>query len=121
MRILATFTFEAAHFLPNVPSGHKCGRTHGHNWQITVVCAGEPDAHTGWILDFFEIEEVWQRCIHTVVDHQLLNEIPGLQNPTSEVIARWIWTQVKPCLPMLAEVTVHETPRFGVTYSADAS
>ena len=102
------FTFEAAHSLPHVPAGHKCGRLHGHSFRVEVTVRGPVDAQTGWLIDFAELKEKF-RPIEEALDHRFLNEIAGLENSTSENIARWIWGRLKPQLPYLHAVTVHET------------
>lgn len=116
MIIFATFTFEAAHRLPHVPDGHKCGRLHGHNWTVEIQCSGEPDEHTGWIVDFYDVQLAWEERIYRVLDHRLLNDVPGLENPTTERIAAWIWSQLWRAVPSLSRVVVRETPAFGAIY-----
>lgn len=116
MEVFINVGFEGAHRLPNVPGGHKCGRLHGHNWTVRIVCAGEPDAKTGMIVDFYDVEEAWRRRVFDVLDHRLLNEIVGLSNPTTENLARWIWSQLRGELPSLARVEINETPAFGCIY-----
>jgi len=115
MDIFKTFTLEAAHLLPNVPAGHKCARLHGHSFRIELHVAGEPDPHTGWIMDFAEIKAAF-RPLYEQLDHHYLNEIDGLDNPTSERLAQWIWARLKPALPALSEVVVHETCTSGCRY-----
>ncbi|GAA5213728.1 6-carboxytetrahydropterin synthase QueD [Corallincola platygyrae] len=115
MKIYKDFTFEAAHQLPNVPEGHKCGRLHGHSFKVRLTVEGDVDPHTGWIIDFADIKGVF-KPIYNRLDHHYLNDIEGLENPTSEVIAEWIWNQVKPELPLLAEVEVKETCTCGCIY-----
>lgn len=107
--IIKSFGFESAHFLPNVPPGHKCGRIHGHSFKVDVEVAGEIDAHTGWVMDFADVKAAFSG-LEKELDHRFLNhDVAGLENPTSEVIARWIWHRLKPALPGLASITVHET------------
>ena len=118
MEIYKTFTFEAAHHLPNVPKGHKCERLHGHSFRVELRIAGVPDAQTGWIMDFAELEAAFLP-LHAVLDHHYLNEIDGLENPTSEVIARWIWERLKPKLPGLAQVILRETCTAGAVYRGE--
>lgn len=113
----ATFTFEAAHRLPHVPEGHKCGRLHGHNWTVEIQCTGEPVEPQGWIVDFYDIERAWREAVYDVVDHRLLNEIPGLENPTTETIVRWVFERMKARIPEVSLVVVRETPMFGASYS----
>lgn len=90
------FTFEAAHRLPHVPEGHKCGRLHGHSFMVRLEITGEVDPHTGWIIDFAELKAAFKPTYERL-DHHYLNDIPGLENPTSEVLAKWIWDQVTRC------------------------
>ena len=108
MRLEKTFRFESAHWLPNVPKGHKCGRMHGHSFKITIAVEGEVEATSGWVLDFGIIKEAFSP-LEEQLDHHLLNEIDGLENPTSEVLAKWIWCKLQPNLALLAEVAVEET------------
>lgn len=109
------FGFEAAHRLPKTPEGHKCRRLHGHSFKVTIEIKGEVDEETGWLIDFAEIEEAWEP-LHDELDHYYLNEVPGLENPTSERLARWIWERLEPELPLLHAVTVHETCTASCTY-----
>ena len=102
------FTFEAAHSLPSVPAGHKCGRLHGHSFRVEVTVRGPVDPRTGWLMDFGELKAKF-RPLEEQLDHRFLNEIDGLENSTSENIARWIWVRLKPEVPALAAITVFET------------
>jgi len=115
MEIYKSFRIEAAHRLPNVPDGHKCGRLHGHSFEVEIHVAGEPDAVTGWILDFADIKAVF-KPIYEQLDHHYLNEIEGLENPTSENLAIWIWNKLKPELPQLTKIVVKETCTSGCVY-----
>ena len=108
MRLEKTFRFEAAHWLPNVPEGHKCGRMHGHSFVVTIVVEGEVDEYTGWVIDYGIIKEAFEP-IEKRLDHYCLNEIEGLENPTSEVLSKWIWDRMQQKLPQLFEVAVEET------------
>lgn len=116
MEIWKEFGFEAAHLLPNVPAGHKCARLHGHSFVVEVHVRGEPDPTLGWVMDFADLKAAW-RPLHEALDHRYLNDIPGLENPTSEVLARWIWERLAPALPLLAKVVVRETCTSGCVYS----
>jgi len=118
MEIFKEFTFEAAHRLPNVPEGHKCARLHGHSFSVRVWVSGPVDPRLGWVLDFAEIKAAVQPLIARL-DHYYLNEIEGLENPTSENVARWIWARLKPKLPGLARVEVRETCTAGCSYSGE--
>jgi 6-pyruvoyltetrahydropterin/6-carboxytetrahydropterin synthase len=118
MEIFKDFTFESAHRLPNVPATHKCARLHGHSYRVTIHVAGHVDPQLGWIIDFAEIKEAFAP-IHAQLDHYYLNEVSGLENPTSENLARWIWTRIKPALPLLSQVVVHETCTSGCAYRGE--
>jgi 6-pyruvoyltetrahydropterin/6-carboxytetrahydropterin synthase len=115
MQIFKEFSFEAAHHLPNTPEGHKCRRLHGHSFRVRLYVNGPVDSHTGWVMDFADIKALFQP-IWAELDHHYLNEIEGLENPTSEVIAAWIWARLKPALPQLAAVELHETCTAGAVY-----
>ena len=115
MNIFRAFTIEAAHRLPNVPQGHKCARLHGHSFRIELHLSGAVDAHSGWVMDFAEVKEAFQPIFERL-DHHYLNEIPGLENPTSENLARWVWREARPRLPLLSKVIVHETCTSGAVY-----
>lgn len=115
MDIFKAFTLEAAHRLPHVPAGHKCARLHGHSFRIEVHVSGEVDPHTGWVMDFADIKAAF-KPLYERLDHHYLNDIEGLDNPTSERLAMWIWARLKPALPLLSEVVVHETCTSGSRY-----
>jgi len=115
MDIFRIFTIEAAHRLPNVPAGHKCARLHGHSFRIELHVSGEVNQHTGWVMDFAEVKAAFQP-IYDRLDHHYLNDIPGLENPTSENLACWIWNETKPSLTLLSKVVVHETCTSGCVY-----
>ena len=120
MEIFKEFSFEAAHLLPLVPDNHKCRRLHGHSFRVQVHVRGEISAETGWILDFADIKKAFQP-IHDELDHRYLNDIEGLSNPTSEILARWIWNRLKPSLPLLSKIVVCETCTTGCIYSGDGA
>jgi 6-pyruvoyltetrahydropterin/6-carboxytetrahydropterin synthase len=116
MEIFREFTFEAAHRLPHVPQGHKCGRLHGHSYRVTVHIDGAVEPIAGWVLDFAAISAAFAP-VHDLLDHRYLNEVAGLDNPTSENVARWIWQHLAGTLgPGLVAVTVRETATSGATY-----
>jgi 6-pyruvoyltetrahydropterin/6-carboxytetrahydropterin synthase len=115
MIIWKEFTFEAAHRLPNVPAGHKCARLHGHSFRVAVHVEGALDPRLGWVRDFADLAAAWQP-LHDALDHRYLNEIPGLENPTSEVLAQWIWGRLAPSLTGLARIVVQETCTTGCIY-----
>ena len=119
MDIFKKITFEAAHRLPHCPPGHKCGRLHGHSFTVELHLRGPIDPHAGWVMDFGEVKQAFAP-LYDQLDHRYLNEIPGLENPTSENIARWIWARLKPRLPLLVRVVVHETCTAGASYAGEA-
>lgn len=118
MDIYKEFSFEAAHLLPEVPEGHKCRRLHGHSFKVEVHLSGPLDARMGWVRDFGEVKEAVRPVIKRL-DHYYLNEIPGLENPTSENIARWLWREIRPLLPDLSKIVVKETCTSGCIYTGD--
>lgn len=114
--IFKEFTFEAAHRLPYVPAGHKCHRLHGHSFRVEIHVRGEVAPETGWIMDFSDIKAAF-KPLHAELDHNFLNEVPGLENPTSENLAMWIWDRLELSLPGLSEVVVRETCTSGCIYT----
>jgi 6-pyruvoyltetrahydropterin/6-carboxytetrahydropterin synthase len=114
--IFKEFTFEAAHRLPFVPVDHKCHRLHGHSFRVEVHVTGEVDPRAGWILDFSELKAAF-KPLHAILDHNYLNEVPGLENPTSENLAAWIWDRLELTLPGLSHVVVRETCTSGCIYT----
>ncbi|HPC20992.1 MAG TPA: 6-carboxytetrahydropterin synthase QueD [Phycisphaerae bacterium] len=118
VQLSRTFTFEAAHRLPTFPEGHKCRRLHGHSFKVEIILAGEVDEAKGYLVDYGEVKAVCQPVFDRL-DHQYLNEIEGLENPTAELLARWIWRQVRPNLPHLAAVVVRETCNTSCEYRGE--
>jgi len=114
-QIFKEFTFEAAHRLPFVPEGHKCARLHGHSFRVEIHVGGPVDPSTGWIMDFGDIKAAF-KPLHAELDHRYLNEVAGLENPTSENLARWIWDRLRESLPGLSRVVVRETCTSGCVY-----
>ncbi len=108
LELRKTFQFEAAHLLPRLPQSHKCRRLHGHSFKVDIVISGECDPKLGWVMDYADLSEAF-KPLREKLDHRYLNEVPGLDNPTSENIAVWIWRRLKPKLPLLTEVVVAET------------
>ena len=115
MELRKTFQFEAAHRLPLLPQKHKCHRLHGHSFKAEVVVAGECDPKLGWLMDYADITAAFNP-LWLQLDHNYLNEIPGLENPTSENLAVWIWQRLKPRLPLLREIVVAETCQSACIY-----
>lgn len=116
MDIFKVFTVEAAHRLPHVPDGHKCARLHGHSFRIELHLSGPVDPQAGWVMDFADVKAAFKPT-YDRLDHHYLNDIPGLENPTSEQLAKWIWDQTKPVLPLLSAIVVHETCTSGCRYT----
>jgi 6-pyruvoyltetrahydropterin/6-carboxytetrahydropterin synthase len=119
MEIFKEFAIEAAHWLPQVPEGHKCRRLHGHSFHIQIHVQGPVDPHLGWVMDFADLKHAFQP-IEDELDHRCLNNVTGLENPTSENLARWIWTKLYPELPLLSKVAVQETCTSGCVYTGEA-
>jgi 6-pyruvoyltetrahydropterin/6-carboxytetrahydropterin synthase len=119
VRLSKTFRFEAAHLLPTFPDGHKCRRLHGHSFRFDVIVEGEVDPAKGYLVDYGEIKRAVDPIVKRL-DHYYLNEIEGLTNPTSEVISKWLWERVKPSLPLLSAIVVHETCSSSCEYRGEA-
>lgn len=118
MEICKEFRFEAAHKLPNVPPDHKCARLHGHSWIAEIHVKGEVGDHSGWIVDFADVKAAF-KPLEKQLDHNYLNEVEGLENPTSENVARWIWRQLELSLPLLSKVVIKETCTSGCVYEGE--
>ncbi len=115
VRLTHEFRLESAHSLPHVPQHHKCRRVHGHTFEIEIHVEGEVDERSGWLLDYASLHDAFAP-VREALDHRLLNEVPGLENPTSEQMARWIWERLAPSLPLLVEVVVAESPVTRCSY-----
>lgn len=118
MVVFKEFTIEAAHRLPNVRQGHKCARLHGHSFRVEVHVQGPVDEEAGWVVDFADIKKAFKPLFEQL-DHHYLNEIEGLSNPTSENLAKWVWTRLRPGLPILSKVVVRETCNAGCVYQGE--
>jgi 6-pyruvoyltetrahydropterin/6-carboxytetrahydropterin synthase len=118
MELYKEFGFEAAHLLPNVPEGHKCRRLHGHSFRVRVTVRGEVDPELGWVMDFADLKRAWAP-LDEALDHRYLNDIEGLENPTSERLAQWIWRRLAPVLPGLLAIEVRETCTSGCLYRGE--
>ena len=116
MDIYKEFTIEAAHLLPNVPEGHKCKRLHGHSFRIEIHVEGDVDPELGWVIDFAQLKNCF-KPVFEQLDHHYLNEIEGLENPTSENLARWGWDRLIDDLPQLSTIIIKETCTSGCIYS----
>ena len=115
MIIFKQFTFDSAHFLPHVPDTHKCREIHGHTYLLKIFIEGGLQPRLGWVMDFTDIKAVVDPLIK-IVDHKMLNKIEGLENPTCELFAVWLWDRIKPGLPSLKRIELNETPTSGVIY-----
>ena len=115
MDCFTEFTLASARRLTGVGADHPCARLHGHTFTVRVTCAGAPDPVTGFVVDFAELHRAWAP-LHEALDHRVLNEVPGLENPTSEHLAVWIWQRLRPALPTLDAVEVRESGHSGVVY-----
>ncbi len=118
MDIYKRFHIEAAHRLPNVPEGHKCARLHGHSFEVDIYVSGPLNPELGWVMDFADLKAAFEP-LYVQMDHNYLNELPGLENPTSENMAHWIWQKLKPELPLLSRIVIRETCNSGVDYRGD--
>lgn len=115
MHIFKKFTFDSAHSLPHVPDGHKCKNVHGHTYLLTVSIEKELDEQFGWVMDFADLKSIMQPVIDQI-DHKYLNDVAGLENPTCEILVKWIWDAVINDLPGLKRIELYETPTSGAIY-----
>lgn len=115
MDIFRVFHLQCARRLPALPDSHPCSRVHGHSFRVEITVSGEVDPVLGWVIDFADIEAAWQP-IHAALDHRYLNDLRGLENPTSEHLALWLWTRLQPLLPGLSQIRVMETHDSGCVY-----
>jgi 6-pyruvoyltetrahydropterin/6-carboxytetrahydropterin synthase len=115
MDIFKVFHLQCARRLPTLAASHPCSRLHGHSFRIELTVCGAVDPLRGWVMDFADIDAAWQ-TIHSKLDHRYLNDIAGLDNPTSENLATWLWTSLQPLLPGLAKIAVMESLDSGCIY-----
>ena len=113
------YRFEAAHRLPRLPADHKCHRLHGHSFEVEVSVTGTIDEQAGWLMDFAEISAIVEPLLMNELDHRTLNDVAGLENATSEMLCLWLWRRLKPELPQLAAITVHETCTARCTFRGE--
>ena len=118
MDVFRVFQVEAAHRLPQVPADHKCARIHGHSFRIEIHVSGSVGERSGWVMDFADLRTAFQPLFDRL-DHRYLNDIEGLENPTSENLARWVWQRLKRDLPGLSKIVVQETCNAGCIYTGD--
>ncbi len=118
MEIFKKYYFDSAHFLPHVPENHKCRNMHGHTYKLIVFISGNAENKNGWVMDFAVLKSTINPIIE-IIDHKVLNDISGLENPTCENIARWLWVKIKEVIPELIRIELHETPTTGVIYSGE--
>jgi 6-pyruvoyltetrahydropterin/6-carboxytetrahydropterin synthase len=120
MDIFRIFHLQCARRLPALPESHPCSRLHGHSFRVELTVCGDIDPTLGWVLDFADIETAWQP-IHATLDHRTLNDIAGLENPTSENLAVWLWNALKPVLPGLSKIVIMESHDSGCIYRGSPS
>ncbi|MCG8328542.1 MAG: 6-carboxytetrahydropterin synthase QueD [Chitinophagales bacterium] len=118
VEVYKEFTFDSAHYLPNVPDDHKCKNLHGHTYRVRVYVKGSIDEDLGWVVDFSDVKKAFEP-FEKQLDHKLLNDIEGLENPTAEMIAVWLWDKLIIKLPNLSKIEVAETPTSGVIITKD--
>jgi 6-pyruvoyltetrahydropterin/6-carboxytetrahydropterin synthase len=118
MELFVEVSFESAHRLPNVPAGHKCARVHGHSYKVRLHVRGPVNPQTGWVMDLGEIDAAFAP-LRAQLDHHYLNDVAGLENPTSEVLAMWIWQRLRPALPLLSRIQVSETATSSCIYEGE--
>jgi 6-pyruvoyltetrahydropterin/6-carboxytetrahydropterin synthase len=109
------FRFEASHSLSHLPDDHPCHNLHGHSYALEIEVSGEVDEDSGFLLDYAEIKKAVQPLLDNL-DHKHLNDVDGLEKPTTELIARWLWNRIKPALPQLSRIAIQETPTTRCEY-----
>lgn len=118
MEIFKAFTFDAAHKLPKLPETHKCRNLHGHTFRVEIYMNNELDSQYDWVIDFGDVKRMVNPII-AELDHKYLNDVEGLENPTSENISKWLWGRIKPSLPILTKIVVQESPDSGAVYRGE--
>lgn len=122
--ISKTFTFDAAHRLPDLPSGHKCARLHGHTYRVTVVLEGAELVPPGFVTDFADLGP-FKAYLDAEFDHRFLNDVLSTP-PTSELIAQhlaeWFLANMATSVGgRLRRVRVAETPSTWAEYEVARS
>ena len=117
MELQKTWHFEAARRLTGLPPEHRCARMHGSSFVVEVTVRAPLDPKTGWCVDFDDMETAW-RPLWSQLDHTLLNEVPGLENPTTEHVALWLLDRLHFDGAEIVKVTVAELPTAKVTVYA---
>jgi 6-pyruvoyltetrahydropterin/6-carboxytetrahydropterin synthase len=110
------FRLESARYLPLLPKNHPCSQTHGHSFRVCLILHGELNEKVGWVRDYHEVQVIWDQEIKKYLDHKLLNDVPELNNPTSELICKWIFNKLKPKLSELKQIIISETPNTECRY-----
>ena len=118
MEIFNRYYLESARRLPRLPADHPCSRVHGHSFQVEIHVSGPLDPEMDWVVDFAELDAAFSP-IHAQLDHHYLNDIPGLENPTTERMAQWVWQHLKPRLPGLSKIVIQETQQSGCVYCGE--
>lgn len=118
MEIFNAYYIESARRLPKLPPDHPCSRVHGHSFKVEIYVSGPMDAEMDWLVDFAELDAAFSP-IRAQLDHHYLNDIPGLENPTTERMAQWIWRKLKPLLPGLSQIIIRETHQSGCVYRGE--
>ena len=116
--LIRKFEFDAVHRLPHVPSDHASSKMHEHHFEVELVVVGEVDPNRGWVMDYGEIDKIFNPIRDQLAD-RCLNEVEGLENPSSEILAQWVFRRVKPLIPQLDEVRIAETKADSTRYRED--
>ena len=119
MIVYRSFRIHASRFLPNLKDDHICKRMHGHTFNITIYINGKVDKKTGFVIDFYDVDQLFNKYIHNKIDHKVLNEVKGLENPTSEHLTKWIWDNLLPHISNLYQIKVSEDFGTGIIYKPE--
>ena len=116
MIVYRSFRIHASRFLPNLSDDHICKKMHGHTFNIKVFVSGEINKKDGFVIDFYEIDSIFNKHIHPLIDHKVLNEVSGLENPTSENLCKWIWDNLEQYITGLYRIELSEDYGTGIIY-----
>ena len=119
MILVRKYTFQAARKLTKIEPDHICANLHGHTFHISIKIEGELNSENDFVMDFFDIDKIFDKLVYQVLDHKYLNEIPGLESPTTENLSKWIWSSLIKKLNILKEVRVFENDVYGCIYKGD--
>ena len=111
------YKFDAAHHLPTLPEHHPCHRMHGHTYVVWLTVTGP--VVDGMVIEYGDLDDIWRHQCALVLDHHTLNDVPGLENPTVEILTPWIFKRLAPNMTggvCLESVRVQESESSSCEY-----